>query len=180
MGVLICKICACFYLSNCSCRGDLDMRFGFDLCSEEVAFLRKRKKYVASALKNAFHLQQDLQDYEVCGGGRSWISSAFIYCSRWVVSNMCHMYLLCRYLSIYVKYIGFCCRGLLLQETLVAVFAFFMRVNLEFVRFEVCPSLPYYAATVCMLNTVHSKDFLPCSNFIISWEFKTKISECFL
>lgn len=42
------------------------MRFGFDLCSEEMTFLGKRRKYVASALKNVFHLQQDLQDYEVC------------------------------------------------------------------------------------------------------------------
>uniref|UniRef100_A0A8D0F4V7 PLA2c domain-containing protein n=1 Tax=Strix occidentalis caurina TaxID=311401 RepID=A0A8D0F4V7_STROC len=65
MGVLICKICACFYLSNCSCHQDLDMRFGFELCSQEMTFLRKRKRYVASALKNVFHLQQDLQDFEV-------------------------------------------------------------------------------------------------------------------
>lgn len=41
------------------------MRFGFDLCSEEMTFLRKRKRYVASALKNVFHLQQDLEDCEV-------------------------------------------------------------------------------------------------------------------
>uniref|UniRef100_A0A8C8ATB1 PLA2c domain-containing protein n=1 Tax=Otus sunia TaxID=257818 RepID=A0A8C8ATB1_9STRI len=65
MGVLICKICACFYLSNCSCHQDLDMRFGFELCSEELTFLQKRKRYVASALKNVFHLQRDLQDFEV-------------------------------------------------------------------------------------------------------------------
>ncbi|XP_075569262.1 cytosolic phospholipase A2 epsilon-like [Pelecanus crispus] len=50
---------------NCSCHEDLDMRFGFDLCSEEMAFLGKRKRYVASALKNVFHLQQDLLDHEV-------------------------------------------------------------------------------------------------------------------
>ncbi|XP_054682495.1 uncharacterized protein LOC129206741 [Grus americana] len=50
---------------KCSCHQDLDMRFGFDLCSEEMAFLGKRKRYVASALKNVFHLQQDLQDFEV-------------------------------------------------------------------------------------------------------------------
>ncbi|XP_054054030.1 uncharacterized protein LOC128908251 [Rissa tridactyla] len=50
---------------NCSCHQDLDMRFGFDLCSEEMTFLGKRKRYVASALKNVFHLQQDLQDHEV-------------------------------------------------------------------------------------------------------------------
>ncbi|KFP40899.1 Cytosolic phospholipase A2 epsilon, partial [Chlamydotis macqueenii] len=65
MGVSICKIYACFYFSNCSCHQDLDMRFGFNLCSEEMAFLGKRKRYVASALKNVFHLQQDLQDFEV-------------------------------------------------------------------------------------------------------------------
>uniref|UniRef100_A0A493TTR2 PLA2c domain-containing protein n=1 Tax=Anas platyrhynchos platyrhynchos TaxID=8840 RepID=A0A493TTR2_ANAPP len=63
--VLTCEIYICFYLSNCSCRQDLDMRFGFDLCSDEMAFLYKRKKYVASAMKNVFHLQQDLQDHEV-------------------------------------------------------------------------------------------------------------------
>ncbi|XP_055648556.1 cytosolic phospholipase A2 epsilon-like [Falco peregrinus] len=50
---------------NCSCHQDLDMRFGFDLCSEEMAFLGKRKRYVASALKNVFHLQRDLLDCEV-------------------------------------------------------------------------------------------------------------------
>uniref|UniRef100_A0A8C9EJ44 Phospholipase A2 n=1 Tax=Pavo cristatus TaxID=9049 RepID=A0A8C9EJ44_PAVCR len=66
MSLLICKICACVYLSNCSCHQDLDMRFGFDLCSDERAFLGKRKKYVASALKSVFHLQEDLQDHEVC------------------------------------------------------------------------------------------------------------------
>ncbi|KAJ7413477.1 hypothetical protein WISP_90024 [Willisornis vidua] len=50
---------------NCSCHQDLDMRFGFDLCSEERAFLGKRKRYVASALKSVFHLPHDLQDQEV-------------------------------------------------------------------------------------------------------------------
>uniref|UniRef100_A0A8C0U7U6 Phospholipase A2 n=1 Tax=Cyanistes caeruleus TaxID=156563 RepID=A0A8C0U7U6_CYACU len=64
-GVSIFNICVCFYLSNCSCHQDLDMRFGFNLCSEEMAFLGKRKRYVASALKNVFHLPHDLQDQEV-------------------------------------------------------------------------------------------------------------------
>ncbi|NWX13143.1 PA24E phospholipase, partial [Aegotheles bennettii] len=50
---------------NCSCNQDLDMRFGFDLCSEEKLFLGKRKRYVASALKSVFHLPQDLQDCQV-------------------------------------------------------------------------------------------------------------------
>uniref|UniRef100_A0A8C5IUD6 Phospholipase A2 n=1 Tax=Junco hyemalis TaxID=40217 RepID=A0A8C5IUD6_JUNHY len=65
MGVLIFNICVCFSLSNCTCHQDLDMRFGFNLCSEEMAFLGKRKRYVASALKNVFHLPHDLQDQEV-------------------------------------------------------------------------------------------------------------------
>ncbi|KFW74977.1 Cytosolic phospholipase A2 epsilon, partial [Manacus vitellinus] len=64
-GVLILNIYVWFYLSNCSCHQDLDMRFGFDLCSEERAFLGKRKRYVASALKTVFHLPQELQDQEV-------------------------------------------------------------------------------------------------------------------
>ncbi|NWJ06134.1 PA24E phospholipase, partial [Crypturellus undulatus] len=50
---------------NCSCNEDLDMRFGFSLCSEEMNFLWKRKRYVANALKNVFHLQRDLQPHEV-------------------------------------------------------------------------------------------------------------------
>uniref|UniRef100_A0A8C3QRS0 Phospholipase A2 n=1 Tax=Cyanoderma ruficeps TaxID=181631 RepID=A0A8C3QRS0_9PASS len=65
MDVLISNIHVCFYLSNCSCQQDLDMRFGFNLCSEEMAFLGKRKRYVASALKNVFHLPHELQDREV-------------------------------------------------------------------------------------------------------------------
>lgn len=64
------------------------MRFGFDLCSDEMAFLCKRKKYVASAMKNVFHLQQDLQDHEVCWGGGEGgrrgvcIAIAFVFLSR--------------------------------------------------------------------------------------------------
>lgn len=149
MGVLICKICACFYLSNCSCHQDLDMRFGFDLCSEEMAFLGKRKRYVASALKNVFHLQQDLQDHEVrvCGGvayveflvpSRTLLGK---WSSKWDTCICCA----CTSLSVYLKHICFCCQGLLLQERQVAIIASFMTVNLEFVRFEVHSSLPSYA-----------------------------------
>lgn len=72
------------------------MRFGFDLCSEEVAFLRKRKKYVASALKNAFHLQQDLQDYEVCGGGGAdleFLVPSYTVLDEW--SAICATYICC-------------------------------------------------------------------------------------
>lgn len=46
-----------------------------------------------------------------------------------------------------LKHICFCCQGLSLQETLVAAIASFMTANLEFVRFEVCSSLPPYAIT---------------------------------
>uniref|UniRef100_A0A8D0KVA6 Phospholipase A2 n=1 Tax=Strix occidentalis caurina TaxID=311401 RepID=A0A8D0KVA6_STROC len=55
---------------------NLDMRLGFDLCTEEQVFICKRKKVVAAALKNVLHLDEDLQEDEVCvvttaGGMRS-------------------------------------------------------------------------------------------------------------
>ncbi|RMC00528.1 hypothetical protein DUI87_23142 [Hirundo rustica rustica] len=43
---------------------NLDVRLEFDLCMKEKSFLQKRKKFVASALKRALHLEQDLQDHE--------------------------------------------------------------------------------------------------------------------
>lgn len=46
---------------------NLDVRLEFDLCTEEKNFLLKRKKFVASALKKALHLEQDLEDHEVWG-----------------------------------------------------------------------------------------------------------------
>uniref|UniRef100_A0A8C3KE65 Phospholipase A2 n=1 Tax=Calidris pygmaea TaxID=425635 RepID=A0A8C3KE65_9CHAR len=45
--------------------GDLDVRLGFNLCMEEQEFLRKRKKYVAAALKKILHLEEDLKEHEV-------------------------------------------------------------------------------------------------------------------
>ncbi|NWR58200.1 PA24E phospholipase, partial [Bucorvus abyssinicus] len=42
----------------------LDVRLGFDLCAQEQDFLRKRKKYVAPALKKVLQLEQDLLDHE--------------------------------------------------------------------------------------------------------------------
>uniref|UniRef100_A0A8C4WC89 PLA2c domain-containing protein n=1 Tax=Gopherus evgoodei TaxID=1825980 RepID=A0A8C4WC89_9SAUR len=51
--------------SHCSCPQDLDVRLGYDLCAEEKDFLCKRKKYVAAALKNVLHLEEDLQDHEI-------------------------------------------------------------------------------------------------------------------
>ncbi|NXK59138.1 PA24E phospholipase, partial [Sylvietta virens] len=45
--------------------GDLDVRLGFSLCLEEQDFLRKRKKYVAAALKKILNLEEDLKEHEV-------------------------------------------------------------------------------------------------------------------
>ncbi|EMP39594.1 Cytosolic phospholipase A2 epsilon, partial [Chelonia mydas] len=44
---------------------DMDVRFGFDLCTEEQVFLCKRKKYVAATVKKVLQLEEDLQDHEV-------------------------------------------------------------------------------------------------------------------
>ncbi|TRZ26301.1 hypothetical protein HGM15179_000913 [Zosterops borbonicus] len=61
---------------------NLDARLEFDLCTKEKSFLQKRKKFVASALKKALHLEQDLQDHEVpvvavmtTGGGTRALTS---------------------------------------------------------------------------------------------------------
>ncbi|KAL2303574.1 hypothetical protein Nmel_008849 [Mimus melanotis] len=61
---------------------NLDVRLEFDLCMEEKNFLQKRKKFVASALKKALHLEHDLQDHEVpvvavmtTGGGTRALTS---------------------------------------------------------------------------------------------------------
>ncbi|XP_032300993.1 cytosolic phospholipase A2 epsilon-like [Coturnix japonica] len=61
---------------------NLDVRLEFDLCMEEKIFLQKRRKLVASALKKALKLEQDLQDHEVpvvavmtTGGGTRALTS---------------------------------------------------------------------------------------------------------
>nr|XP_006130411.1 cytosolic phospholipase A2 epsilon-like [Pelodiscus sinensis] len=43
----------------------LDVRLGFDLCTEEQNFLKYRKKVVAAALKKVLQLEEDLKDHEV-------------------------------------------------------------------------------------------------------------------
>ncbi|XP_053129209.1 cytosolic phospholipase A2 delta-like [Hemicordylus capensis] len=48
-----------------TCSEHLDIRLGFDLCGEEAAFLHKRKKVVAAALKTVFQLEEDLLEHEV-------------------------------------------------------------------------------------------------------------------
>lgn len=40
------------------------MRLGFGLCREEQDFLRKRKKYVAAALKKILRLEEDIKEHE--------------------------------------------------------------------------------------------------------------------
>uniref|UniRef100_A0A8C3G0F2 Phospholipase A2 n=1 Tax=Chrysemys picta bellii TaxID=8478 RepID=A0A8C3G0F2_CHRPI len=56
-----CEICC----GLCFRPKDMDVRFGFDLCTEEQDFLCKRKKYVAAAVKKVLQLKDDLQDHEV-------------------------------------------------------------------------------------------------------------------
>ncbi|KAG6935616.1 cytosolic phospholipase A2 epsilon-like, partial [Chelydra serpentina] len=43
----------------------LDVRLGFDLCTEEQSFLKNRKKVVSAALKKILRLEADLKDHEV-------------------------------------------------------------------------------------------------------------------
>jgi len=40
------------------------VRLGYSLCREEQDFLRKRKKYVAAALKKILNLEEDLKEHE--------------------------------------------------------------------------------------------------------------------
>ncbi|KAG8126133.1 hypothetical protein E2320_021354, partial [Naja naja] len=70
--------------NNCSCPGDLDVRLGYDLCSQEQEFLCKRKRIVAQALKQVLQLDYDLQDHEVpvmaimtTGGGTRSYTTTF-------------------------------------------------------------------------------------------------------
>nr|XP_020649392.1 cytosolic phospholipase A2 epsilon-like [Pogona vitticeps] len=44
---------------------NLDVRLGYDLCTEEKIVIQKRKEIVATALEKALHLQNSLQDHEV-------------------------------------------------------------------------------------------------------------------
>uniref|UniRef100_A0A8C8SXQ2 Phospholipase A2 n=1 Tax=Pelusios castaneus TaxID=367368 RepID=A0A8C8SXQ2_9SAUR len=49
----------------CNTSRKLDVRLGFDLCTEEQNFLKYRKKVVAAALKKVLRLEEDLKDHEV-------------------------------------------------------------------------------------------------------------------
>ncbi|KFQ17888.1 Cytosolic phospholipase A2 epsilon, partial [Merops nubicus] len=55
----------CPILLLCSSCKNLDLRLGFELCTEEQDFICKRKKVVAAALKNILQLDEDLQEDEV-------------------------------------------------------------------------------------------------------------------
>ncbi|NXC66409.1 PA24E phospholipase, partial [Anhinga anhinga] len=61
----VCFVCVCLVWFLCSSCRNLDLRLGFDLCTEEQDFICKRKKVVAAALKNVLHLEEDLQEDEV-------------------------------------------------------------------------------------------------------------------
>ncbi|CAM4687209.1 cytosolic phospholipase A2 epsilon-like [Lepidochelys kempii] len=72
------------YVKATDCSEDLDVRLGFDLCTEEQDFLCKRKKYVAAALKKVLQLEEDLQDDEIpvvaimtTGGGMRSLTTSY-------------------------------------------------------------------------------------------------------
>uniref|UniRef100_A0A8C8SWT3 Phospholipase A2 n=1 Tax=Pelusios castaneus TaxID=367368 RepID=A0A8C8SWT3_9SAUR len=74
----------CVFPGLCSSSEDLDVRLGFDLCTEEHDFLCKRKKYVAAALKKVLQLEEDLQDDEIpvvaimtTGGGMRSLTTTY-------------------------------------------------------------------------------------------------------
>uniref|UniRef100_A0A8C8SY80 Phospholipase A2 n=1 Tax=Pelusios castaneus TaxID=367368 RepID=A0A8C8SY80_9SAUR len=81
--VYTCKL-TCVFPGLCSSSEDLDVRLGFDLCTEEHDFLCKRKKYVAAALKKVLQLEEDLQDDEIpvvaimtTGGGMRSLTTTY-------------------------------------------------------------------------------------------------------
>lgn len=49
---------------------ELSVRLSYGLCPEEQAFLDRRKKVVAAALKQALQLDEDLKEDEVWGYSR--------------------------------------------------------------------------------------------------------------
>uniref|UniRef100_A0A674J9S9 PLA2c domain-containing protein n=1 Tax=Terrapene triunguis TaxID=2587831 RepID=A0A674J9S9_9SAUR len=82
--VTTCNMCACVFPGLCSSSEDLDVRLGFDLCTEEQDFLCKRKNYVAAALKKVLQLEEDLQDDEIpvvaimtTGGGMRSLTTTY-------------------------------------------------------------------------------------------------------
>lgn len=83
--------------------------------------------------------------------------------------------------SMCLKYIYFCCQGLLLKQWLQS--STFITINLEFVIVEVCSFLPCWAVTGLVQKywiPYTAKIFSPFSNVTTSWEIRTNIFECFL
>uniref|UniRef100_A0A8D0GIJ3 Phospholipase A2 n=1 Tax=Sphenodon punctatus TaxID=8508 RepID=A0A8D0GIJ3_SPHPU len=77
---LLYNVCLCYS------QEDLDVRLGFDLPLEEKAFMQKRKKVVAAALKRVLNLEDDLQDDEVpvvaimtTGGGTRALTAMYVH-----------------------------------------------------------------------------------------------------
>ncbi|XP_071894873.1 cytosolic phospholipase A2 epsilon isoform X2 [Anas platyrhynchos] len=75
-----------FHFKLKKCQEDLDIRLGFDLCSQEQDFICKRKKVVAAALKDILQLEEDLQDDEVplvaimtTGGGTRALTAMYAH-----------------------------------------------------------------------------------------------------
>ncbi|MEE6492513.1 hypothetical protein FKM82_016595 [Ascaphus truei] len=71
-------------LSAKDCTQKLDIRLGFDICSEEKNFLHKRSKVIAAALKKVLKLDRDLKEHEIpliaittTGGGTRAMTSLY-------------------------------------------------------------------------------------------------------
>ncbi|NXK54220.1 PA24E phospholipase, partial [Chauna torquata] len=59
------QVCICGELVSEYMPRNLDVRLGFDLCTDEQNFLQNRRRVVAAALKDVLHLEEELQDHEV-------------------------------------------------------------------------------------------------------------------
>ncbi|XP_068802074.1 cytosolic phospholipase A2 epsilon isoform X1 [Struthio camelus] len=75
-----------YHRSSCRSQEDLDVRLGFDLCAQEQDFICKRKKVVATALKDVLQLEEDLQEDEVpvvaimtTGGGTRALTAMYAH-----------------------------------------------------------------------------------------------------
>lgn len=59
---------------------ELAVRLGCGPCAEEQAFLSRRKRVVAKALKQALQLDEDLEEDEVWGlGWTGWAASGSLW-----------------------------------------------------------------------------------------------------
>uniref|UniRef100_A0A8C0GGM0 Phospholipase A2 n=1 Tax=Chelonoidis abingdonii TaxID=106734 RepID=A0A8C0GGM0_CHEAB len=65
VGLPVEKVSASLFTLTFAEGKSLDVRLGYNLCEEEQDFLQKRKKVVASALKNVLQLRRDLHEPEI-------------------------------------------------------------------------------------------------------------------